>query len=186
MNEENLKDIPGFEGLYAATKCGKIWSYASKRFKDQQDRKGYRKVMLFKNGKCYNRYVHRLVWETYRGPIPKGMEINHLNEIRDDNRLENLELVTHYQNLMYGNRTKKHSESLKRSTKLLRGGDCNFATKYKVTNLVTGKERIFSTAEEAKEFSNLKAKNSFYYFLRKNNGVLEVNGIEHKFEKVGN
>lgn len=38
--------------------------------------------------------AHRVVWAFHNGPIPEGMEINHKNGIRDDNRLENLEILT--------------------------------------------------------------------------------------------
>lgn len=41
---------------------------------------------------------HRFIWEAFHGPIPSGMEIDHLNTIRDDNRLENLRLVTPKEN----------------------------------------------------------------------------------------
>ena len=57
--------------------------------------------------------VHRLVYETFVGEIPNGYEIDHINTIRDDNRLDNLRDVTHADN----NRnplTRKHkSESLR-------------------------------------------------------------------------
>lgn len=39
-------------------------------------------------------YRHRVVWEMFNGPIPDGLFINHINGIRGDDRLENLELVT--------------------------------------------------------------------------------------------
>lgn len=42
--------------------------------------------------------AHRLIWESVNGPIPKGLEINHINGIKDDNRLVNLELVTRSEN----------------------------------------------------------------------------------------
>lgn len=58
-------------------------------------------------------YVHRLAYETFVGEIPNGYEIDHINTIRDDNRLDNLRVVTHADN----NRnplTRKHkSESLR-------------------------------------------------------------------------
>ena len=44
-------------------------------------------------------YVHRKVWEEHHGPIPSGMHIHHINGIKDDNRIENLELVTHTENM---------------------------------------------------------------------------------------
>ena len=37
--------------------------------------------------------VHRIVWEMHNGPIKKGMHVNHKNFNREDNRIENLELV---------------------------------------------------------------------------------------------
>ena len=41
---------------------------------------------------------HRVVWEAFMGKIPEGYEIDHINTIRNDNRLENLRLVTPKQN----------------------------------------------------------------------------------------
>lgn len=43
--------------------------------------------------------VHRLVYETFKDKIPQGFEIDHINNIRDDNRLENLRCVTHKENM---------------------------------------------------------------------------------------
>ena len=44
-------------------------------------------------------FVHRIIWETFKGEIPEGMQIDHINTIRTDNRLENLRLVTHKANM---------------------------------------------------------------------------------------
>lgn len=42
--------------------------------------------------------AHRIIWEMHNGPIPKGMEIDHVNRNRIDNRIENLRLATRRQN----------------------------------------------------------------------------------------
>lgn len=44
--------------------------------------------------KLSQNYVHRIIWETFNGEIPDGYQIDHINTIRTDNRLENLRMVT--------------------------------------------------------------------------------------------
>ena len=53
-------------------------------------------LVMFHNGSM--RPVHRILWESTRGAIPKGFEIDHINGFRLDNRIENLRLVTSKQN----------------------------------------------------------------------------------------
>lgn len=62
---------------------------------------GYKATSFFKNGRQRKKMVHRLVYEAFVGPIPEKHEINHLNGIRDDNRPENLEAITHANNVKY-------------------------------------------------------------------------------------
>lgn len=42
--------------------------------------------------------AHRIIWEFVNGPIPPDREINHINGIKHDNRIANLELVSHREN----------------------------------------------------------------------------------------
>ena len=51
------------------------------------------------NDRVVKVYVHRLVWMAYRGDIPKGMEISHINGVRIDSRLENLTTESHLDNM---------------------------------------------------------------------------------------
>ena len=43
-------------------------------------------------------YAHRIIWEMFNGEIPKSMEVDHINDNRADNRIENLQLLTRNQN----------------------------------------------------------------------------------------
>lgn len=53
-----------------------------------------------------NQCVHRIVYETFVGDIPEGYEIDHVNSVRDDNRLINLQLLTHVENIRKSKRCK--------------------------------------------------------------------------------
>lgn len=60
---------------------------------------GYVRWSTNRNRKKIRILVHRLVWETFNGEIPKGMEIDHINRDKTDNKLSNLRCVTHIQNM---------------------------------------------------------------------------------------
>ena len=67
-----------------------------------------------KNGKTA--YVHREVWKEHHGEIPKGMQIHHINSNKDDNRIENLSMVTNAQNMQQSDRWGKGWTYMKRNT----------------------------------------------------------------------
>lgn len=56
---------------------------------------GYREIKF--GGTLF--YEHRVIWMMHHGTIPKGYEVDHLNGIRDDNRIENLRCLTKTENL---------------------------------------------------------------------------------------
>jgi len=84
---------------YTVTKDGEVYNLNGRKLKPYQHSDGYRQFKMYDGGCNEAKYVHRFVYETYVGPIPKNMQINHINEDKSDNRLENLELVTHEQNI---------------------------------------------------------------------------------------
>ena len=57
--------------------------------------------------------VHRIIWEMAEGPIPEGHEIDHVNGLRDDNRVDNLRLATRSQNQWNSCKHKDNTSGLK-------------------------------------------------------------------------
>lgn len=97
-------DIPGYEGLYAVTSCGKIWSHKRKIFLvPEAHRNGYLSVTLCKNGVNKRLLVHRLVAAVYVDNPHNYSEVNHKDETRSNNCANNLEWCTRQYNNTYGN-----------------------------------------------------------------------------------
>ncbi len=123
---EIWRDIEGFEGIYQISSQGRVKSLKridnnnhpikEKILKpniDNREGKGYLGVRLCKNGKQKFFQIHRLVYETFVGKIPDDMQCNHINEKKDDNRLENLNLMTPKENSNWGTRNERISEAKK-------------------------------------------------------------------------
>ena len=79
-------------------------------------RHGYQRVTLFENGKKFNVSVHRLVAIAFiDNPDPNTYtEVNHKDENKTNNNVNNLEWCTHLYNLNYGTRNLKHSIAMKK------------------------------------------------------------------------
>lgn len=120
---EVWKDIPGYEGKYQASNLGNVRSLNYRRSGKTKllspglCGKGYLKVVLLKNGVPKNHSVASCVWVAFNGPVPPGMQINHINEDKTDNRLENLNLMTAKENNNWGTRIKRASKSASRVLK---------------------------------------------------------------------
>ena len=128
---EIWKDIKDYEGLYQVSNLGRIKSLdryvrcknnsiAFKKgmlLKMQTDKDGYLIVVLCKNGECKTFKVHRLVAEAFIQNPLNLPQVNHKNEIKDDNRVENLEWCDAKYNINYGTRKQKISEAQKGNTR---------------------------------------------------------------------
>ena len=114
-------DILGYDGQYTITKQGDVFSHKyrkTRKLKPQkatQSKKGYYQVRLFAGqgdtmGKLY--YVHRLVYEMFKGDIPENKQIDHIDGDTSNNSVDNLQLLTPRKNMDKYNR-KKHGVNLR-------------------------------------------------------------------------
>jgi hypothetical protein len=98
---EIFKPIPDYEGLYEASNFGNIKSLKSKHnkiivLKKSKDRSGYEIVQLCKDGHHSTKTVHRLVMTAFYGL--SNMVVNHIDGIKSNNNIENLEYVSSSEN----------------------------------------------------------------------------------------
>lgn len=102
---EVWKDIESYEDIYQISNLGNVKrKYANgktKIIKPYLNKCGYFYVCLCKYNKKKLFRVHKLVALAFIGNIPKNMEVNHINGIKTDNRVENLEYVSRGYNLLH-------------------------------------------------------------------------------------
>jgi len=106
---KTLKDIPGYEKLYAITDDGQVWSYGNRIGSSSSGKfisqcglnHKYLRVALFKNKKRKNWLVHQLVVMTYIGPVNK-LTVNHIDGNKLNNQLKNLEIISRSENTKHG------------------------------------------------------------------------------------
>lgn len=115
--EEIWRDVVGHEGIYEVSNFGNVRNALTKRvLKQGTTRTGYKTVWLYggehikgRNGKLFQ--VHRLVAFAFCHKDDCDCEVNHINEIKSDNRSCNLEWCTHQENSSYGTRGKRIGEA---------------------------------------------------------------------------
>ena len=126
--EEIWKDIEGYEGLYQVSnlgrikslqrtitdKNGKVKTIKETLMKHNTDDKGYKYVFLSKNNTKKFSRVHKLIAQAFI-PNPLNLpEIDHINTIQDDNRIENLRWCTHKENMNNNETLRKFREKGRR------------------------------------------------------------------------
>jgi hypothetical protein len=104
------RPVLGFEGLYEVSDDGQVVRIAThgknpkpirRLVQSHKKPNGYYAIDIQKDGQRHRDYLHRVIWQAFKGPIPSGLEINHKDGNRDRNRLENFELVTRSGNMLH-------------------------------------------------------------------------------------
>lgn len=124
------KPIKGYEDYYEVDQFGRVFAkertihvtdhdreydkhLPSRQMKQSVHTKGYKTVPLTKDGVCTTKFVHRLVAEAF---IPNQDDlpfVNHIDEDKTNNFVENLEWCTEQYNSTYGKAREKHAKALK-------------------------------------------------------------------------
>ena len=137
---ETWRDVNGYDGSYQISNYGNVKSF-----------NGYLFVTLYKNGKTKHYLIHRLVAEAFI-PNPNGLpEINHKDENKENNSVENLEWCDRSYNMTYNNRHRKVGKKLHN-----RKDKSKIVCKYDLNNNLIA---IYPSASEAARQNSVAASN---------------------------
>lgn len=127
--DEVWKDVAGFEGLYQVSNMGRVRSVdryvPHKRFGQKfckghmmathVTNSGYLSVNLCRGNKYTSYDVHRLVAIAFLGVhAVDGLEVNHIDEDKRNNKVDNLEWVTKSQNNRHGTKAERQAEKVRK------------------------------------------------------------------------
>jgi len=102
------KDVVGFEDRYKVSSAGLVYSKHKNQLKaTKKNNRGYVQVSLHKDGKEHTYLLHRVVAMAFI-PNPNNLpQINHIDEDKENNRVENLEWCTRIENERHGTKHKR-------------------------------------------------------------------------------
>lgn len=146
VQDDFIRPIKNYEGLYYVSRAGGILSVVSKPciLKPVPDRAGYESIFLYKNKKRETRKIHRIVAQTFI-PNPEHLPcVNHKDEVKNNNNVDNLEWCTHKYNITYNGLIKRIG--LKQSKKVAQIDTNGYIIKVWVSASEAGRNGFASNA----------------------------------------
>lgn len=108
--------LKGYSNYEIYPETGRVWSYVNKRYIGKETQ-GYVRVTLTDDlGRQKVWQMHRLIWLVVNGDIPEDMEINHNDENPLNNSIFNLSVMSHRDNVNWGNGNLKRQQTLLNNT----------------------------------------------------------------------
>ena len=139
-----------YTGLYQISNMGRVYSSTSNKIlKQNKNKDGYCRVILYSNKKGKMFYIHRLVASCFINNSCNYKEVNHKNEDKTLNTVYNLEWCNREYNLNYGTRIKRAIKTK---------SNVDMKTRKKVIWLNT--KEVFNSINEASQWCGLKSKGS--------------------------
>lgn len=168
--QEIWKDIKGYEGLYQASNLGRIKSIPRIGTQTKKERikkyvksyNGYLRVSLWKDGKSSVPTVHRIIAKTFIDDFKDNLQVNHMDGNKENNAIDNLELVTPKENVKHAldNKLRKVHKILQKDKngKIIKEwnglGDIERNTRFHQSNIVyayKNNKKIYGYYWEQKE-----------------------------------
>ncbi len=112
MKDEIFKKVTVCD-KYSVSNYGRVRNDEKNIFLSPRDLRGYKRVSLWYNGKANDHRIHRLVAQAFLPNPENKLEVNHLNGIRNDNRLCNLEWCTGKENSKHRAETLNQGDTFK-------------------------------------------------------------------------
>jgi len=159
MEKEIWKDIPNYEGIYQVSSLGNVKRYYKNgKYKDlvlSPNNHGYLRVRLSKNGIGKTKMIHKLVAITFFNHKPCGYKetVDHINCIKTDNRLENLQLISSRLNSTKDRLSNSGYNNIYKNIKTYRvrfkinGKMKQFGTFKKIEDAIIQRDKIFKLLE---------------------------------------